>query len=186
MSISLTASTLTELTIPLACDPCIKQANSREALELFLKTSDPTHLNIPASATRYRIRALGPNEKRRARTAAGMPPVLGGQVADRLARSGVGEDGQPLPGAAQMRIDALNELTDEEREAYELVQDWGASHRRQLVKFGMAEELAPKEPTGDPVSPDAAEAALDELADHIERLSTVGVEGKGRSGSPPG
>ncbi len=77
-------SALTEVPVALTCDPAMEEANSREALDRYLETGDPSELTIPRDVSCAVIRPLGPDDQNDARDEAGTRPYLGDHVYARI------------------------------------------------------------------------------------------------------
>lgn len=63
MAFKLRKSAKESIRLPLACDPAMIEANSKDALKHYLETRDPAGLNIPADATHVVVRPLTAYER---------------------------------------------------------------------------------------------------------------------------
>lgn len=161
------------VTLPLACDPSMREANSDDALSAYLESSDPSSLTVPPDTTQVVLRPLTHAELAEVRRNAGPAPMFGIRIQSRLDEA---EDSSSVS------------LTAEEQQALIEYQAW-AYRLRTLMLIASLERL-----TGaawDDVPKDELVDAIDqirpvslrsnflvELSVHIQNLTSMSPEGK--------
>ena len=173
MSIQFYPTTTDEVTLPMACDPAVAEANEDEVLAEFLRTSDPKDLIVPEGATLVTFRPLSHADIAKARAEAGMTPMFGLRVHGQLEK-------------AEDPVKASQNLSEEEQRAIAEYEHWLYRMRTAMVVRSVKAVSGWDVPAGkmaealDQVRPiEVRNEFLLELSIHAHRLSTLAPEGKG-------